>query len=399
MALTFPSNPPSLGQDVGYTYNAPNGYTYTWDGAKWSVASTGVSGGGGTPLIVKDEGATINTATTTLNFVGALITATTTGTSVTITVNATPLTTATTATLGGVKIGSGISINDGVISVREGLQYWTEAKANLDQNNAVISLAAVSSGTNATAVLLAKGVGAVSADSAGHQRGDYAVDWQKQRGQDTQVAAGHYSVISGGSFNTADSLHSVIIGGNNNINDADYGVILGGVNGNTRGIQGAVITPGYATGGTNNSSGIIQTGLYILGGVTVSSTPQTLTTDGNPTVAANNQISLTSYQSTYFKGTVVGKQINVTDPEIAVWNVEGVVRKNATSTSTNYYFSGALSPQAELISSINSSTAWAVVLDVDNTLGCMLINVQGQVGKDVRWAAKVETIEITDLGM
>jgi hypothetical protein len=29
----------------------------------------------------------------------------------------------------------------------------------------------------------------------------------------------------------------------------------------------------------------------------------------------------------------------------------------------------------------------------------MLINVQGQVGKDVRWAAKIETIEITDLGM
>jgi hypothetical protein len=394
MALSFPIDP-----EPGDTYVAPNGYTYTWDGTKWSVASTGTGSVGGTPLIVRDEGTTINTATTTLNFVGALITATTTGTAVTITVSAAPLTTATTATLGGVKIGSGISINDGIISVREGLQYWTESKADLDTNNAVISLAALSSGTNATAVLLAQGVGAVAADSAGHQRGDYAVDWQKQRGQDTQVASGHYSVIGGGSFNTANALHSVIVGGNNNINDAEYGVILGGVNGNTRGIQVAVITPGYATGGTNNSSGIIQTGLYILGGVTVSSTPQTLTTDGNPTVAANNQISLTSYQSTYFKGTVVGKQINVTNPEIAVWNVEGVVRKNATSTSTNYYFSGALSPQAELISSINSSTAWAVVLDVDNTLGCMLINVQGQVGKDVRWAAKVETIEITDLGM
>ena len=394
MALSFPPNP-----QPGDTYVAPNGYTYTWDGTKWYVASTGQTGGGGTPLVVKDEGTVINTATTTLNFVGALITATTTGSIVTVEVSATPLTTATTATLGGVIIGGGVTITDGVISVREGLQYWTEARSTIEFNNDIVSLIAQSNDANATAVLLAKGAGAVAADNQGHLRGDYAVDWQKVRGVDAQVASGHFSVIGGGSFNQATGLHSVVIGGNNNINSGNYAVILGGVNGNTRGIQGAVVTPGYATGGVNNASGMIQTAAYILGGETTNSSPITLTTDGNPTAAANNQITLENYQAMYFKGTIFAKEINVASPQVAAWTVEGVIKRDAGSTTTNYVYTGAFPPQAVLNDAVNSTTSWSVVMDLDNTTGCMLINVQGSVGQTTRWAAKIETIEIADLGV
>ena len=233
MALSFPPNP-----DIGDTYVAPNGYTYTWDGTKWYVSSSGTSSGGSGPFTVKDEGNIVNTTTTILNFVGNAITATSTGSQVNITVSAQDLTTATTATLGGVKIGAGISItSSGTISVREGLQYWTESKTVVDSSQtAVVSLIVTGTQTNIDAVLKAQGLGAVANDDTGNKRGEYAVDWQRIRSTADQVASGNFSVIAGGSFNQATGLHSVVVGGNNNTADADYALVLGGVNGNARGI-------------------------------------------------------------------------------------------------------------------------------------------------------------------
>ena len=399
MALIFPSNPPSLGQDIGYTYAAPNGYTYTWDGTKWYVASSGSGGSGGTPLIVKDEGTVINTATSTLNFTGAGVTATTTGSTVTINVTAEPLNTATTTTLGGVIIGSGINIDSsGTISVREGLQYWTESLTPFDGSTAAVSLIVNNTEANIDAVIKAKGLGALSADDEGGKRGEYAVDWQKIRGTTAEVASGNFSVISGGSFNKASGLHSVVIGGNNNTNDADYAVVLGGVNGNTRGIKGSVIMPGYATNGAGSSSGVIQTGYYILGAETSSSSPIALSTDGNSTVSTSNQITLVDNSAVYFEATILAKELFSETPAISVWKSEGVAKRAVDNTTTNYYYQ-ITPPSANLISSINTTSNWNVIMDIDNATGCILFTVQGESGKTIRWSAKVETIEITDLGM
>jgi len=216
MALSFPPNP-----QPGDTYVAPNGYTYTWDGSKWYVSSSGQSSGGSGPFTVKDEGNIVNTATTILNFVGSAITATSTGSQVNITVSAQELTTATTSTLGGVKIGTGINIDSsGTISVQEGLSYWVESNTVVDSSQtAIVSLLVSGTQTNIDAVIKAQGLGAIANDDAGDKRGEYAVDWQKIRTNTADVASGNYSVISGGSFNKASGLHSIIIGGNNNVND------------------------------------------------------------------------------------------------------------------------------------------------------------------------------------
>jgi hypothetical protein len=392
MALSFPLDP-----DIGDTYVAPNGYTYTWDGTKWSVASTGTGGTGGTPLVVKDEGITINTATTTLNFLGNAITATSTGSQVNITISAQELTTATTSTLGGVKIGTGITITDGVISVREGLQYWTESKTVVDSSQtAVISLIVAGTQTNIDAVIKAKGEGAITNDDSGNDRGAHAVDWQKIRGSADQVASGDYAVISGGSFNRASGLHSVVIGGNNNTNDSEYSVILGGVNGNTRGIDGAVIMPHYATGGASNSSGKIQTGYYLLSGDTLQTTsPADLTTDGSGNIAANNQIVLIDESAVQFKGTIVAKEINTDDtPQIAVWEVKGTAFRGVGNTTTSLV--SIVTPT--LIDS-TTATTWQVSVSTENNIGCILIQVQGTAEQQIRWVAKIETIEVADAGM
>jgi hypothetical protein len=392
MALSFPIDP-----QIGDTYVAPNGYTYTWDGTKWYVSGGGTSSGGTSPITIKDEGVAVNTQTTMLNFIGAAITATTTGSQVDITITAEPLTTATTATLGGVIIGNGITITDGVISVREGLQYWTESLTVVDSSQtAIVSLLVQGTQTNIDAVIKAKGDGATTNDDGGDARGAHAVDWQKIRGAADQVASGDYAVIVGGSFNTAAALHSVVVGGNNNTNDSEYSVVLGGVNGNTRGIDGAVIMPHYATGGAGNSSGKIQTGYYLLSGDTLQSTsPVDLTTDGSGNIAATNQITLVDESAIQFKGTIVAKEINTDDtPEIAVWEIKGTAFRGVGNTTTSLV--SIVTPT--LIDS-TTSTSWQVSVSTENNIGCILLQVQGTAEQQIRWVAKIETIEVADAGM
>ena len=390
MALSFPPNP-----QQGDTYVAPNGYTYTWDGTKWYVSSSGQSSGGSGPFTVKDEGNVVNTATTILNFVGGAITATSTGSQVDITVTASPLTTATTANLGGVIIGSCITITDGVISVDPGLVNWTESKIAIDDQTAIVSLAVSGTQTNIDAVIKAQGLGAITNDTAGDKRGQYAVDWQKIRGVNADVASGNFAIISGGSFNRATGLHSVVTGGNNNTNNSDYSIILGGANGNTRNIKGAVITPAYATGGANDSSGVIQSGMYLLGGETATASQQSLTTDANPTLTATNALTLPDNSAYYFKGIVIGKEIN--GPLVASWNVEGVVYRQLGSTTTNFLYQSSAPVATKLADT--PSTTWDVILDIESSIGCILITVQGDEGRQIRWAAKLETLEVTDTGM
>jgi hypothetical protein len=392
MALSFPPNP-----QPGDTYVAPNGYTYTWDGTKWYVSSSGQSAGGSGPFTVKDEGNIVNTATTVLNFIGNAITATSTGSQVDITITAEPLTTATTATLGGVKIGNGITITDGVISVREGLQYWAESKTVVDSSQtAVVSLLVQGTQTNIDAVIKAQGDGAITNDDGGDARGAHAVDWQKIRGAADQVASGDFAVISGGSFNQVSGLHSIVIGGNNNRNNSDYSVILGGVNGSTRSIDGAVIMPHYATGGASNSIAKMQAGYYLLSGDTLQTTsPMDLTTDGSGNIAATNQITLRDESLVYFKGTIVAKEINTDNtPEIAVWEIKGTAFRGVGNTTTDL-----VSVVTPTLVESTTATTWQVSVTTENNIGCILLQVQGTSEQQIRWVARLETIEVADAGM
>jgi hypothetical protein len=386
MALSFPIDP-----EPGDTYVAPNGYTYTWDGSKWYVVSTGQTSGGSGPFTVKDEGNVVNTATTILNFVGAAITATSTGSQVNITVTADPLTTATTATLGGVIIGSGVNITDGVISVEPGLTYWAET-TNLVTT--VTSLTVVGESNDIDAALEAKGTGATLGDSTGNKRGIYATDWQKQRGAVDEVASGEYSVISGGSFNRATALHSVVVGGNNHLADADYGTIVGGQAGNTRGITGAVIMPGFASSGNYDTPGAMQAGTYILSAVTNSTSPVRMSTDGNPSPTANNQLGFGDRSTVSFKGQVVAREVSTASNEIVSWTFEGVIRQDIGSFTTDFVPAG-IAPTVNKIAE-STATTWAFALDIDNITGCLILQATGSNTQQVRWSARVDTIEVTD---
>lgn len=392
MALNFPPNP-----EIGDEYVGDNGVTYIWDGVKWAGQLTqGSVGTGGAIIEVWNNTSTVvSTSTGVFNFVGAGVAVTSTNTTVvTVAIEAEPLSTATTATLGGVKIGSGISITgDGTISVREGLQYWTESKTVVDSSQtAIISLLVSGTQTNIDAVLKPQGNGAVTNDSSGDKRGNYAVDWQRVRNNDGDVASGNYSVINGGSFNQASGTHSIVIGGNNNINDADYAVILGGVNGNTRGIKGAVITPGYATNGDSDASGALQCGTYVMGAVTVDAVQDVLSTDGVSGLTAETQITLRDRTVVHFKGTVVARDV-ATSSTVSAWTFEGVAKRDVGAVSTNFVYSPTVT---DLTSSPHS-----IFLDLESTLGCFFVRVipDGSHLGQLKWAARIETIELSDLGV
>lgn len=93
----------------------------------------------------------------------------------------------------------------------------------------------------------------------GNQRGLYAVDLQSDRSLNTQVASGSYSVISGGTGNTASSSYAVVSGGRNNTASGS-GSTVGGGNTNTASTSGATVGGGE----TNTASGAYGT---ISGGV------------------------------------------------------------------------------------------------------------------------------------
>ena len=392
MALTFPLDPV-----IGQEYIADNGVTYIWDGVKWAGQFTqGGTSGGVANIEIRDQGSTATTSTTVIDFQGPGVSTTATGTIVTVTIDTGSFVEiASTSTTGTVKIGVGITVEaDGTISVREGLQYWTESVNLVATETSIVSLIVNGTETNIDAVISPVGNGSVGNDAEGNKRGQYAVDWQRIRGSTEQVASGNYAVISGGSFNSASGLHAVIIGGNNNVNNSDYSVVLGGVNGHTRGVNGAVIIPGYATGGASNSKGVTQLGTYLFSGYSDSNTPVILTTDGSGNVSESNQLVLPLNSAYYFKGTVLGKEINVANPEISVWEISGVIRKGDSNTSTSY----VSNPGVTLIES-TTATQWVVSIGVNNVLGSMEIEIQAPDTQQIRWAAKIETIELTDVGM
>jgi len=392
MALSFPPNP-----SIGDTYQAPNGYTYTWDGTKWYVSSGGSGGGGGGgagSLTVEKDGVTVNSSATSLDFIGVWFTVTSSLSNALIEITP-PI--ATTSSLGTVKIGSGIFIDgQGSISVNEGLYYWDESYSIIvNTQSAVISLFPNAGQPNIDAVYGTKGSGATVGSTGGNKRGEYATDWQKVRGQNYQVASGDYSVISGGSFNEASALHSVVIGGNLNINTGSYGVILGGSRGTTRGIIGSVVTPGFATGGLQGEPGAMQTSVFVLGGYTYSSSPIRLSTNGNPTPSASNQIAAGDNSSMWFKGTVMARdQIS---KDTAVWSFEGLMTQSTGSNTTDFYPPGVPPTVTKVTATSTATNSWDIVLDIDNITGCLVVEATGDAVNELRWAGKVETIEITDV--
>lgn len=91
------------------------------------------------------------------------------------------------------------------------------------------------------------GSSSLQISSSGIDRGVHAIDFQKMRSEDHQVAYGSYSFIGGGRDNTANNDYSIVVGGANNLVNAPYGFIGNGFANNVSANNSSVL------GGYGNS--------------------------------------------------------------------------------------------------------------------------------------------------
>jgi hypothetical protein len=102
-----------------------------------------------------------------------------------------------------------------------------------------VIVSAQGSDTNVPLALQPKGTGALQAQATtsttagGNARGANAVDWQTSRASATQVASSGFSVIGGGSGNTASTSNGTTIAGGRNNNATAQDCFVGGGNANT----------------------------------------------------------------------------------------------------------------------------------------------------------------------
>ncbi len=109
------------------------------------------------------------------------------------------------------------------------------------------------SNTNGILIVSPNGTGSLQADSSGDARGLYAIDLQRDRSLNNQVASGNYSFIGGGLRNRSSGYASVVVGGYENTASGLYSFVGGGGredNGNT-----ASGTCSAVVGGQKNTSG------------------------------------------------------------------------------------------------------------------------------------------------
>lgn len=303
------------------------------------------------------------------------------------------------------------------------LQYFEETQ-NVTLSYSVFK--AFGAATDIDAVFSAKGTGATLAQgptntaTGGDERGQYATDWQKQRGANTQVASGNYSTISGGRNNTAEGIYSTVTGGINNktegsyssvnggaenqataqyssvnggyqnVSDSNYSTVVGGRRGNTRSIVGYTVFPA-SNSPIANESGASQAGLLVLGGQTNDANYKTLTSDtASPSTV--NQLYPAVNSTVGVRGLIVGRMVGGTGGSVGdsrVWSFEGSIAKDS---------GGNLSEVGEIVVHQLPETANTLTwnIDVVSEDGTFKVKVLGEAGKVIRWVCRLDTIEVTN---
>ena len=418
--------------------------------------STGINIGKSIKIL--DEGSTLTTNVTQINFTGTGVTATTSGNDVTV--NVPP----------------------------GGLTYFTEAQNTTAPNatTPVDSLTAVSAATNADFAIIPKGNGAIIADipdgvvTGGNKRGTGAVDLQLSRLTNTEVASGNNSVISGGYRNTASNTDSSVGGGvantasgtqsrvgggNQNTASSDFSTVGGGTS-NTASASRTTVAGGSSCGATAYAASTLggfsntSTNNYAsnLGGQSNTASGEGSSVVGGVSNVASGSYSLAggassianSYGSVVFgtggtsngvrsrnvfanattgdaqKSTFIFRQIT-TDATLTTFTIEGTgastTNQITLSNNSGYRFKGTIIAKQSgstnvsawdidgllvrganaaattlLIGNIilvQNTPAWGTpTLAADTSNGGLRIQIQGAGATNIKWVANIETTEV-----
>ena len=291
-------------------------------------------------------------------------------------------------------------------------------------NSTAIGYTATASGTNSVAIghtlTVASGVDAVSFGSFSTALGVGSVSfgYSYATGQysfaasignssstygsigDNSVAIGYlgkssgiYSVIVGGSANTASGNNSVAIGGASNTASGQYAYAFGqscvasannsfalGYSANS-----AIIGKHCYAAGSFGSNTVAQQGTFVFRESTFNATPEALTTNAS-SASTDNQLILQNNSAHAFTGLVVARQRALNGTASAAWKIEGLLRRESSSATTTLV--------ASTVTAIDNTPSWGLALSADTTNGGLAITITGAASTSIRWVATVQTAEV-----
>jgi len=167
-----------------------------------------------------------------------------------------------------------------------------------------------------------------SSATGGNARGANAVDWQTLRDTAARVASATSSVVSGGSYNTANAQYGVVAGGGVNTASGFAGVVSGGYNNTASGIYSGIVC-----GQTNTSAGYYN---FIGAGFTNSGTSGSAVTTQSATMNATTAVTLSGSNASikvgqYITGTSIAGDTYVA----AISGTSLTLSKVASGSSTS----------------------------------------------------------------
>ncbi len=288
-------------------------------------------------------------------------------------------------------------------------------------NDDLIVMGEIQSLANAPIILNANGTGAIQIDSGGNARGEHAIDLQKVRTLDTQVASGRYSFIAGGQlnratatcshaegFNTlaqasaahAEGLNTVASGANSHAEGQNTGAsgssahsegIFTSAPGNSShagGFHSKASRSGEFARASNwiNYSGDSQYMINAQRKITSDAAQTELTIDG-AAPSTSNRLILPAKTTWTFAVSVAA--YNTDDNLGAGWQFKGVIKRDALSNTIMIGTLGEDSWEEGTMSACN------VTVEADDTNDSLVVLVTGLAGKNIRWHAKIDTNQMT----
>ena len=216
------------------------------------------------------------------------------------------------------------------------------------------------------------------------------LNWQISNKKPMRLYAENTS-SSGTTRPVASSLYSIAIG-NGAIASGSYAYVLGGasssatqLNSYALGTNATCAVAGKTMFGSPSITGSASWGIVSLGVTTSTATSTTLTSDGNG-AGSTNQIILPNNSAFTFSILVVARQQAAGGTASAAWKIEGLIRQEATASTTTIV--------ASTTTVISNVPGWSIAIGSDTTNGALAIVATGAAATNIRWLATAYTSEV-----
>ena len=233
--------------------------------------------------------------------------------------------------------------------------------------------------TDLPLIIRPKNAGALQTASSGNVRGSYAVDLQRSKTMNVQVATGNYSVLAGGSNNQANGLNGVVGGGRGNVQAGEGGFIAGGIEGRQDFYGGSAHASGCFT-----VIGDAQKIDVVSRGISTSASTLELFLDNSST-----RLVVPSNTTWQFVTRIVARRTDGTT-DCAGFIFSGIVSRDDAASTVSFF-----DPVEKTVFN-NSTGLWDASVYVDTSSGSLSFSTLGEANKTIRWVAFTQIVQVSN---